>query len=167
MRKLLAALRTRAALLSIGGLVVGILLASGFFVTLEVTNSQEFCDSCHIMDPFVASVADSNHRQLECNDCHAPGHSEVAKTAFKARAGTSHIWFNFVQPGAIPDVITAKPRSVDAINDNCYACHEVTMQQIGHGVKDTCTDCHQSVPHGQGIYRPDVWHEPMHTTAAD
>lgn len=165
MRKVLQALRTRTALFSIGGVVVGIILASGFFLTLDATDTPEFCDSCHIMDPFVASFEQSNHSQLNCNDCHAPTDSLVSKTAFKARAGTSHIWFNFIQPGAIPDTITAKPQSVEAIDDNCLSCHPNTMEQIGLGVKDSCTDCHRGVPHGQGIHRPEEWHEPMHAEA--
>ncbi|GEM_PF-1406700 len=162
MRKLLQRLRTRTALFSLAGVLVGIVLAVGGFATIEATDGPEFCGSCHVMEPFTESFAQSQHAALNCNDCHAPTDSYVAKTAFKARAGASHIWYNFVAQDSIPDVIQAKPQSIEAIDQNCYDCHAVTLQQVGHDVKDSCTDCHRSVPHGHSIQRPDEWHEPMH-----
>lgn len=62
-----------------GGFIVGILFWGGFHWALEVTNTEEFCISCHEMADNVyaeysGSVHDNNSSGVRatCPDCHVP-----------------------------------------------------------------------------------------------
>ncbi len=73
--------RTRwgaAALLLVGG-VAGVLFWGGFHTALEVTNTMDFCISCHEMkDNVYQEYRKSAHFQnasgvrATCPDCHVP-----------------------------------------------------------------------------------------------
>ena len=66
-----------AALVSVGG--------GGTYVMMEVTTKPQFCRSCHIMEPYVDSWADSSHKNVTCVDCHyEPGLLETFEGKFKA-----------------------------------------------------------------------------------
>ena len=65
--------------LLIGGFVVGVLFWGGFHWSLEVTNTEEFCISCHEMSDnvyaeYTGSVHDNNPSGVRatCPDCHVP-----------------------------------------------------------------------------------------------
>lgn len=40
------------------------------FAAIEITGQPEFCNSCHIMDPYYASWEESNHSEVNCLKCH-------------------------------------------------------------------------------------------------
>lgn len=166
MRSWLRKLRTKPVLFGFGGLVLGVLFAGTFFYTVETTDTPEFCSGCHVMDSVFGSFSESNHAQLDCNDCHAPQDTYATKVAFKARTGAGHIYMNTLGVDDIPDVLHATTDSVDVINDNCIRCHQPTVRDVAHDAKEGCADCHRAVPHGRGAHRPDDWHEPMHPEAS-
>ena len=39
-------------------------------ITSIATDSSNFCDSCHYMEPFVENWQNSNHSMVDCVDCH-------------------------------------------------------------------------------------------------
>ena len=50
-----------------------ILIVGAFaFFFFYVTTRPGFCNSCHIMEPYVASWKESSHKDVLCNDCHYP-----------------------------------------------------------------------------------------------
>ena len=162
LRERLRTTRAKMAYFAAGGIFAGVILSAVGLTVIESTDSPEFCSSCHIMDSAFGSFQESSHAHLDCNDCHAPTDSFLTKMTFKARTGAGHIYYNTVGRGSIPDVLHATTDSVDVVNINCISCHEPSMRLISHDAKETCSDCHRSVPHGRGMYRPDEWHEPMH-----
>jgi cytochrome c nitrite reductase small subunit len=156
----------RYAMFAVGGAAAGVLIGGLSMAVIESTDSPEFCSSCHIMDSAFGSFTESNHAHIDCNDCHAPTDSFLMKMAFKARAGTGHMYMNTIGRGEIPDVLHATSGSVDVVNDNCIKCHRPRLAMVDHDAKERCADCHRSVPHGRGMYRPDEWHEPIGIEAA-
>jgi cytochrome c nitrite reductase small subunit len=167
MRDRLRSTRAKVAYFTVGGLLAGVVITFVGLNVLESTDSPEFCSSCHIMDSAFGSFTESNHAHLDCNDCHAPTDSFLTKMTFKARTGAGHIYYNTIGRGSIPDVLHATTDSVEVVNRNCITCHEPSLSFVSHDAKETCSDCHRSVPHGRGMYRPDEWHEPMQRTPVD
>jgi cytochrome c nitrite reductase small subunit len=164
MREKLRTTKAKFTYFAVGGVLAGVILGGVTMHLIEQTDSPEFCNSCHIMDSAFGSFQESNHAHLDCNDCHAPTEGLFTKLSFKARAGAGHMYYNTIGRGSIPDVLHATTDSVTVVNDNCISCHEPSLQLVSHAAKETCSDCHRSVPHGRGMYRPDEWHEPMHRT---
>jgi cytochrome c nitrite reductase small subunit len=167
MRERLRSPRAKFTYFALGGLVAGVILSAIGLNVIESTDSPEFCNSCHIMDSAFGSFTESNHANLDCNDCHAPTDTFLTKMTFKARAGAGHIYYNTIGRGSIPDVLHATTDSVEVVNNNCIKCHEPSLTNVSHDAKETCSLCHRSVPHGRGMYRPDEWHEPLPRSPVD
>jgi hypothetical protein len=72
----------RLAFFALFAFLVAVPLGWGF---LEWTTRPEFCSSCHIMEPYVKSWAESGHKNVGCVQCHyEPGILETAEGKFKA-----------------------------------------------------------------------------------
>ncbi|NOT30370.1 MAG: hypothetical protein HOP15_07970, partial [Planctomycetes bacterium] len=55
------------------------------FVAVEQTSQSEFCNSCHIMEPYYASWEHSAHSQIKCIECHfEPGAMGLVQGKFQA-----------------------------------------------------------------------------------
>lgn len=70
-------------------LVVGVFgtgaLTTGAFISVHETAKSEFCNSCHIMEPFYESWRNSSHKHVPCIECHyEPGAMETTEGKFKA-----------------------------------------------------------------------------------
>lgn len=155
-------LNRKAMLFLLAGVFIGIAFFAGTSKALEVTDSADFCSSCHIMDEAHATFLQSNHATLSCNDCHIPHDNIVSKYFFKAKAGLGHMYYNTLGQDKIPDVLHATEASQEVINDNCLRCHGPTLDNIEyHDVYDgNCLSCHRSLVHGDGFYKPQEWFEP-------
>jgi cytochrome c nitrite reductase small subunit len=158
--------RSRYTMVAVGGAAAGVIIGGVSMAVIESTDSPEFCSGCHIMDSAFGSFTESNHAHVDCNDCHAPTHSFLVKMAFKAQAGAGHVYMNTIGRGEIPEVLHATSDSAEVVNDNCIKCHRPRLAMVDHDSKEYCADCHRSVPHGRGMYRPDEWHEPLQVDAA-
>ena len=58
-----------------GGLVVGACLVFSLVMVAAAgwyTSRPQFCNSCHIMDPYYKSWQESNHKDVTCIECHFP-----------------------------------------------------------------------------------------------
>jgi cytochrome c nitrite reductase small subunit len=123
-----------------------------------LSDDPQACVNCHLMTPQYVTWNHSSHREVaHCNDCHVPHNNVFNKYFFKAKDGLYHASVFTLR--AEPQVIKAKPPSVEVIQDNCVRCHvdQVTDAKMTGFVKDhhekrtdrLCWECHREVPHGR------------------
>lgn len=166
------------AVLSIGftliaGFLAGIMFWGGFHWSLEMTNTEEFCVSCHTMETnlgeYRETVHYNNHSGVRaiCSDCHVPKdwqHKVKAKII-----AVKDIYHELRGSIATPDLyeerrlhmaasVWKKMKKTDS--RECRNCHafeymDFTIQEtraasehqkaIDTGM--TCIDCHQGIAH--------------------
>ncbi|GAA0819854.1 cytochrome c3 family protein [Colwellia sp. D2M02] len=161
--------------LVVGGFIAGIIFWGGFNTALEVTNTEEFCISCHEMENNVyeelkTTIHFTNRSGVRatCPDCHVP-HNWTDKIARKMKA-SKEVW------GAIFGTINTREKFLVhrrrlaenewerlKANDSleCRNCHnfdymDFTEQSeraavqhsgaLASGEK-TCIDCHKGIAH--------------------
>ncbi len=74
-----------AATVFLVGLFLSAVGAIGMYGLVHHTAQPEFCDSCHIMEPYYASWQASSHSNVACIECHyEPGAVETFEGKFKA-----------------------------------------------------------------------------------
>lgn len=147
-------------LLLLLGLFVGIIASVATVQVLHYTDSAEFCKSCHIMNNVYDSFKDSTHAELACADCHLPHDSLINKYTFKAKSGLGHVYYNTLGEDKIPEVLHPTDGSKKAINSNCISCHKSTLDNVTHDAKESCSECHQSIPHGKGFKTENFYKAP-------
>lgn len=161
--------------LVIGGFIAGIIFWGGFNTALEVSNTEQFCISCHEMENNVyeelkTTIHFSNRSGVRatCPDCHVP-HKWTDKIARKMQA-SKEVW------GALFGTINTREKFLkhrkrlaqnewDRLKANdsleCRNCHnfdymDFTEQSerasyqhstaLAAGEK-TCIDCHKGIAH--------------------
>lgn len=155
------------------GIAVGVLfavlmvLASGFMV--EVTNTDSFCVSCHVMTPFRTSWRVSVHGgrnpqgfAAQCVDCHLPHGNFVEYLTAKAITGTGDVIQNiYIDPETFDWMGNAEERRTKFTYDSaCRHCHmDLTPPGLPSGgliahrsylrgtANRKCADCHPHVGH--------------------
>lgn len=161
--------------LTLGGFIAGIVFWGGFNTALEVTNTEEFCISCHEMEDNVyqelrTTVHFTNRSGVRatCPDCHVP-HDWTDKIARKMQA-SKEVWGTLFQTINTREKFLARRRELAEhewarlkANDSleCRNCHDFdymdfTAQSprasnmhstsLGSGEK-TCIDCHKGIAH--------------------
>jgi cytochrome c-type protein NapC len=168
--------------------LAGVIFWGGFNWSLEVTNTESFCISCHAMRDYVykeyrKSVHFSNRTgvRASCPDCHVPK-EWIYKVARKVRA-TNEL-FHWLR-GSIdaPEDFKAKRlelarlvwASMEATDSReCRNCHGIdhmnseaqavkarTMHALGMKWGKSCIDCHQGIVHSlpQGFDKEAVMDE--------
>lgn len=114
-------------------------------------NNPNFCVGCHIMQPAFASWSQSEHKDINCHECHHLSVTEMNQLL---------ISFVLHRPTAVPErhgkVIVSdhycnKCHSEGAatkINRSLFHAKHVYMEQIG------CTQCHGELkPNKEGLHR--------------
>ncbi len=120
---------------------------------IEYTNQTSFCGTtCHEMDPMYQTWQTSNHKVVECADCHEkPGLSGTVESKWK---GTKELLIHI--SGNVPD-----PIKIENTNDvNCYVCHQDKIKEAEiavarknpHTAKHfengmNCVTCHTGLVH--------------------
>ena len=161
--------------LTLGGFIAGIVFWGAFNTTLEATNTEAFCTSCHEMKNNVfaelkSTIHYSNRSGVRatCPDCHVP-HQWTSKIARKMQA-SKEVW------GKIFGTIDSREKFLDKrrelaehewarlkANDSleCRNCHnynsmDITRQSPRAGAiherhllsgDKTCIDCHKGIAH--------------------
>ena len=161
--------------LTLGGFIGGILFWGGFNTALEVTNTEEFCTSCHEMrDNVFAELKHTIHYsnrsgvRATCPDCHVP-HDWTDKIARKMQA-SKEVW------GKLFGTINTREKFLDhrrelaehewarlKANDSleCRNCHNYQFMDWTRqskravyvhstalaGDEYTCIDCHKGIAH--------------------
>jgi len=161
--------------LTLGGFLAGIIFWGGFNTALEVTNTENFCISCHEMRNNVfAELQPTIHYtnrsgvRATCPDCHVP-QNWTDKIARKLQA-SKEVW------GKIFGTINTRKKFLDkrlelaqhewtrlkANNSlECRNCHNLNSMdftrqskravqahstELSSGAK-TCIDCHKGIAH--------------------
>ncbi|MGJ8679490.1 cytochrome c3 family protein [Paraglaciecola sp.] len=161
--------------LTLGGFIAGIIFWGGFNTALEVSNTEEFCISCHEMENNVyeelkSTIHYTNRSGVRatCPDCHVP-HEWTNKIARKMQA-SKEVW------GKIFGTIDTRDKFLEhrlrlaqhewarlKANDSleCRNCHNFeymdftaqgkrAVQQHSTslaGGDKTCIDCHKGIAH--------------------
>lgn len=167
----LAALSVGFTLLA--GFLAGILFWGGFHWTMELTNTEEFCTSCHTMEvnlgEYRETIHYNNHSGVRaiCSDCHVPhewNHKIKAKImavkdVYHELAGTISTPEKYeAHRLSMASAVWKKMKASDS--RECRNCHnfdymDFTLQEtraasehqraIDTGM--TCIDCHQGIAH--------------------
>lgn len=160
MKSLFKKINNKLLLFTLIGVFAGVVFFAGTEGAINATDTPEFCASCHVYEHTITNFNNSNHASLNCNDCHAPTDSKLAKYTFKGINAVSHGYATTIGASSIPDVIHATAKSREIIEKNCISCHEPGLENVIHGMEDSCISCHRQVPHGKGDFRPKEWFEP-------
>lgn len=157
-----------------GGIVAGIVLWGGFNTTLEVTNTMEFCVSCHEMrDTVYKEYQETVHFknqsgvQATCADCHVP-RPWVHKVVRKIKA-SSELYHKAMGTIDTPEKFEAhrwtmanrvwdQMKATDS--RECRNCHSFTNMDLSEQDRsarrrharaeekgETCIDCHKGIAH--------------------
>ena len=153
---------------------LGILFWGGFNWTLELTNTEEFCTSCHEMRDFIypeyqETIHYSNRTgvRASCPDCHVP-HPYIYKLQRKVYA-SNELFHKILGTVDTREKFEAKrlemARNVwrvmkETDSRECRNCHEfqhmdmeaqerVSARRHEKGFKqgETCIDCHKGIAH--------------------
>lgn len=176
----------KAAGYSFGALVIafigGIVFWGGFNWSMEATNTEEFCISCHEMNDnvykeYVGTIHYSNRTGVRatCPDCHVPK-DWIHKVARKIKA-TNELYHKALGSIDTPEKFEAKrlqlARNVwktmeETDSRECRNCHDFeSMDYVAQGRRArkehqagfesgaTCIDCHKGIAHEL----PDMYEE--------
>ncbi|WP_029061673.1 NapC/NirT family cytochrome c [Labrenzia sp. DG1229] len=162
-----------AGFVLIAGFLGGIMFWGGFHWTLELTNTEEFCTSCHTMETNLAeyrtTIHYSNHSGVRaiCSDCHVP-HEWQHKLKAKIMA-VKDVYHEVVGTISTPEKYEAHRGDMAAVvwrkmklsdSRECRNCHnfkymDFTIQETRAAAEHqraldenlTCIDCHQGIAH--------------------
>lgn len=178
LRRIWEAFWTPAAVMSTGflliaGFLAGILFWGGFHWSLELTNTEEFCTSCHTMETnlgeYRETVHYNNHSGVRaiCSDCHVPHEWQykmkakimAVKDVYHELRGTISTPEKYeARRLELASAVWTKMKASDS--RECRNCHafeymDFTIQEsraaqnhqkaIDEGM--TCIDCHQGIAH--------------------
>lgn len=145
-----------------------VVLASGFMI--ETTNTDTFCVSCHVMNPFREAWQQSVHGgknpqgfAAQCVDCHLPHGDFVEYVTAKAVTGTGDVIQNFTIDAKNFDWMgnAEKNRLKFTYDSSCRRCHHQLEAAPGMSrggfiahrtylrgeTQKRCADCHPHVGH--------------------
>ncbi len=142
---------------------VGVSLGGGgTFVALEVTTQPEFCNSCHIMEPYYESWKSSSHSNVSCVECHyEPGLLETFEGKFKALSQLAK--YVTSTEGSKP---WAEVSDYSCMRSGCHSTQllegELTFGRVRfdhrqhligmqRGEKLRCTSCHSQIVQGNHL----------------
>jgi cytochrome c-type protein NapC len=175
--------RYSVGFITVTSVIFGILLWGGFNWSLEVTNTEEFCISCHEMKDYVyqeyKDTIHYNNRtgvRATCPDCHVPKEWSY-KMVRKIRA-TNELWHKALGSINTPEKFEAKrllmARHVwksmeESDSRECRNCHDFKsmdyFEQQRRGVEahitgdeegQTCIECHRGIAHSlPALYEED------------
>ena len=153
--------------LTLGGFVGGVIFWGAFNTALELTNTEQFCVSCHEMksnvyEELTRTIHFSNRSgvRASCPDCHVP-HEWTHKIARKMQA-SKEVW------GKIFGTINTRRKFLDHRLE--LAQHEWARLKANDSLE--CRNCHSSVamdlskqtaarsrdPHALPVVRPGDLH---------
>jgi nitrate/TMAO reductase-like tetraheme cytochrome c subunit len=138
------------------------ILALGMYGSVHYTAQPDFCNSCHIMEPYYESWKSSSHADVACIECHyEPGSIETLEGKFKALSQLAKY---------VTRTQGTKPWA-EVSDQSCMrsGCHSVRMLegevQFGRvkfdqrrhllesrrGRRLPCTTCHSQIVQGEHV----------------
>lgn len=162
-----------AGFLLIAGFMGGIIFWGGFHWSLELTNTEEFCTSCHTMETnlgeYRQTIHYNNHSGVRaiCSDCHVPHEWQykmkakimAVKDVYHEVLGTISTPEKYEEHRlAMASAVWKKMKASDS--RECRNCHafdymDFTIQETRAADSHqraidenmTCIDCHQGIAH--------------------
>ncbi len=154
--------------------LVGIIFWGGFNTSMEMTNTLEFCISCHEMEDNVyeeyqktVHYANRSGVRATCSDCHVPD-PWIHKVVRKIQA-SKEVWHMLLGTIDTPEKFDAKRLTLaknvwnamkKTDSRECRNCHDFTsmdknmqkpraQKQHANALRDgqTCIDCHKGIAH--------------------
>jgi nitrate/TMAO reductase-like tetraheme cytochrome c subunit len=151
--------RRRGLIILIGVGILVLLAAVGGAGLWHVSASPQFCNSCHIMRPYVAAWHASKHAQVACVQCHyPPGLRDTLRVKFQAVTQVAK-WAT----GTYNSKPFAEVEDASCLRSGCHATSELQKpgpRTFGRGVRFEhalhlqaartgwqlrCTTCHAQV----------------------
>ncbi|MCR9086254.1 MAG: NapC/NirT family cytochrome c [Rhodobacteraceae bacterium] len=157
----------------VAGFVAGILFWGGFNWSLEMTNTEEFCVSCHTMETNLGEYRETIHYnnhsgvRATCPDCHVPK-DWVHKVKAKIMA-SKDVYHELAGSIDTPEKYEERRLHMAAMSwkkmkqsdsRECRNCHnfdymDFTIQETRAAAEHqraidtgmTCIDCHQGIAH--------------------
>ena len=158
----------------VAAFLAGVVFWGGFNWSLELTNTQPFCISCHVMRAHIyQDYKKSTHHdnrtgvRASCPDCHVP-REWIHKVVRKVGA-TNELYYWLMGSIDTPEDFKAKQlklakrvwASMEKTDSReCRNCHEIgfmnpqsqdsrarSMHQLGRKWDMTCIDCHKGIVH--------------------
>jgi len=155
-------------------IIFGMLFWGGFNWSLELTNTESFCVSCHAMRDYVFKeykrTIHYNNRtgvRASCPDCHVP-REWVHKVVRKVQA-TNELFHWMLGSIRTPELFEAKRAELASHvwasmkktdSRECRNCHGIDfmteetqstkanlMHSLARGWGNTCIDCHKGISH--------------------
>lgn len=165
------------------GVVLGVLIWGGFNWTLELTNTESYCLSCHEMqgnafDELQETVHYSNRTGVRatCPDCHVPkewSHKVVQKISAAIRELPAH-WSGKLdteekfEEHRLSMAMLEWQRMYDSGSRECKNCHDAMSMDYAKqeprsskrheeaaAAGQTCIECHKGIAH----HLPAGWKE--------
>ncbi len=138
-------------------LVLGIIILFAVFV--EYSTSPQFCNSCHIMEPYYNAWKTSTHDFVACVDCHyTPGLQSQARSKFEAlNQVVSYVTRTY---GSKP---RAEINDRSCLRSECHSQrllqgrvdfmgihfdHQPHLVEVKRGLRLRCTSCHSQIVQG-------------------
>ena len=160
-------------LLIIGG-IGGIIFWGGFNTAMEMTNTMEFCISCHEMEdnPYkeykeTVHFKNTSGVQVKCSDCHVPD-PWVYKVVRKIKA-SRELWYKFTGKIDTPEKYNKHRWELanrvwesmkETDSRECRNCHSFEGMDLSEQDRSarkkhsraidegkTCIDCHKGIAH--------------------
>ncbi len=154
--------------------VTGIVFWGGFNWSMEMTNTESFCISCHEMEQNVYQeykktihYSNATGVRATCPECHVP-REWVHKLVRKVRA-TNELYHWLIGTIDTPEKFQGKRHELaghvwegmrETDSRECRNCHDYShmslqqqtvmakkIHQLGASLGQTCIDCHQGVAH--------------------
>jgi cytochrome c-type protein NapC len=161
-------------LLLILGFTVGVVFLGGFNYTMAVTNTEEFCISCHEMETFVFSeykqtshFSNRTGVSATCPDCHVP--KDFAHKVVRKIEATRELWHMMMGTIDTPEKYEAKrlelaqrvwTKMEETDSRACRNCHQADHMNMEKQQEEsalvhtdaleegmTCIDCHKGIAH--------------------
>lgn len=157
-----------------GGIISGVILWGGFNWSMELTNTESFCISCHemrvnVFEEYKDTIHYNNRSGVRatCPDCHVP--KEWHWKVLRKIKATNELWHKALGSVSTPEKFNAKrlqlARNVwkvmkETDSRECRNCHDFesmdytlqgrrALKQHIQGFDDklTCIDCHKGIAH--------------------
>ena len=167
-------IRNAGPVLVVGCFAAGIVAWGGFNWSLELTNTETFCTSCHEMKENVfKEYQNTIHYQnrtgvrATCPDCHVP--KEWVHKMIRKIQASNELWHKALGSVDTPEKFNAKrlelaqhewDRMKRTDSRECRNCHHYdsmdyaeqgrrasARHQKGFGEGKTCIDCHKGIAH--------------------
>lgn len=165
------------AVLVTTGFLAGILYWGAFNWTVEMSNTEKFCISCHEMrdnvyEEYTKSVHYSNSSGVRaiCSDCHVP--KVWWYKMLRKLAATKEIYHKLIGTIDTPEKFEARRLEMaqrvwkvmkETDSRECRNCHHMTAMSLANQSRrarnqhdkaiediedgDTCIDCHKGIAH--------------------